>query len=89
MTNRYRTFRCGPLTAGYEPGLGWVRVFDYGVSFKDRRVHRAYFSERNGYGPGFYLGPYYITPLAPMVMRAVRVAPPRPAAPAPDGRVWN
>ncbi len=84
MANRYRSFRLGPLTGGYEPGLGWVRLFDYGVAYKDSRMHRAYFSERNGYGGSVKVGPYYITPLRPMVMRvSVRPAPPA------DGRVWN
>lgn len=32
-----------------EPGLGFFRLFGVGLSWKDTRVHRLLFSERNGY----------------------------------------
>ncbi len=30
-------------------GIGWFRIFGYGIHWKDTRRHRLLFSERNGY----------------------------------------
>lgn len=40
---------------------GWIRVFGYGVSWKDTSRHRLRFSERNGYDTGLQVGRYYVS----------------------------
>jgi hypothetical protein len=37
-------------------GAWWFRVFGIGISWKDVRLHRLLFSERNGYYKGLKIG---------------------------------
>lgn len=37
-----------PFAIAREPGIGWFRVFGYGLHWKDARRHFVFFSERNG-----------------------------------------
>ena len=44
-------------------GIGWFRLFGYGLHWKDTTKHRLYFSERNGYTKGVWLGKFFVTAL--------------------------
>jgi hypothetical protein len=48
----------------YKGGF-WIRVFGYGISVADRRIHPALFSERNGFKKPLKVGPYAIGYLHP------------------------
>lgn len=37
-------------------GLGWLRLFGFGLRWKDRRQHSLIFSERYGYQRGMEIG---------------------------------
>lgn len=39
-------------------GLWWFRVFGWGFHWKDNRIHRPRFSERNGYDRRVAIGPW-------------------------------
>jgi len=47
------------------PGLGWFRLFGYGVAWTDHRVRRPLFSERHGYVWALHLGPWCLRWLRP------------------------
>jgi hypothetical protein len=47
-------------------GLRWFRIFGFGVSWKDTRIHPLAFSERYGYQKGLRLGHWQIHLLMPM-----------------------
>lgn len=40
----------------YRNRLAWFSFFGLGLLFKDSRVHRAYYSERNGYVKTWRIG---------------------------------
>ena len=46
-------------------GLGWFRIFGYGLSWKDTRVSPPLFSQREGYRSRLHLGPIWIGFLRP------------------------
>ena len=41
--------KIGPITGAGDPTLGWVRLFGWGIHWKDTSRHWLLFSERNGY----------------------------------------
>ena len=41
-----------------EPGIGWIRVFGRGFTWKDTRRHALMFSERKGYRRRLEIGPW-------------------------------
>lgn len=43
--------------------IGHVRVFGYGVAWKDSRLYRPLWSERERIYVQFHVGPWVITPL--------------------------
>lgn len=45
-------------------GSFWFRVFGIGLSIQNREIHRALFSERNGYRKVLRVGKWAILPLA-------------------------
>jgi hypothetical protein len=45
-------------------GLGWFRVFGFGLHWKDISKHRMSFSERNGYKKALKIGSWRISLLA-------------------------
>lgn len=51
---RFYLFLC--LMLCLYKGGGWFRVFGCGLAWKDTKIHTLLFSERNGYGRGFYIG---------------------------------
>jgi hypothetical protein len=44
-----------------EKGFGWFRVFGIGLHWKDIRIHKLLFSERNGYSKYIILGDWLIS----------------------------
>jgi hypothetical protein len=47
------------------PGSGWLRVFGFGITWKDTRRHRLIFSERNGYCKHILIGHWSFSFLKP------------------------
>lgn len=45
-------------------GLGWFRIFGFGLHWKDTTMHRMNFSERNGYKKALKIGTYRISYLS-------------------------
>ena len=43
-----------------EKGFMWLRIFGYGISIKDIRLHPIFFSERYGYTKYIMIGSYLI-----------------------------
>jgi len=57
------SWKLGPIeSAGgvqgepFPRGIGWLRLFGYGLLVKDRKRHPPLFSERNGYRKFVYVG---------------------------------
>lgn len=46
-----------------EPGLGYFRLFGFGLGWKDTRRHPLLFSERNGHTPHAMVGAWSIAPI--------------------------
>jgi hypothetical protein len=46
-------------------GLFWFRIFGYGITGKDVRKHRLYYSERHGYQKFLKIGNWYFKWLTP------------------------
>ncbi len=49
----------------YHNQAGWIRIYGYGIHFKNNKVHRPYFSERNGYVKYLKVGSWRIGWLKP------------------------
>lgn len=45
----------------YENRGGWIALFKWQMCFKDTKIHRLYFSQRNGYTKGYMIGSWYFT----------------------------
>lgn len=50
----------GPFYGMVAKHQGWVRLFGYGVAWKDSTVIRPLFSERNGFIQWFSIGPWRV-----------------------------
>src|ERR1041384_6770040 len=56
------TIKLGRIVQGYvEQHSGWLRLFGYGVGWKDHRVHRPLFSERYGHTKHLHIKHYCFT----------------------------
>ena len=58
----------------YDNGIGWFRIFGYGLKFKDSNRHSLLFSERYRYTKWLRKGHWYIGLLKPdkMVKRNIQ-----------------
>jgi hypothetical protein len=55
-----RQISFGPFYGSLRPGLGWFRIFGFGVSWKDTRRHELLFSERTGHTRPLRIGAWRI-----------------------------
>jgi len=42
-------------------GIGYFRIFGKGLLWKNKKIHRLYFSERNGYSKALNIGNWRIS----------------------------
>ena len=49
------------LSFYYHNGIGWVRIFGKGLSWKNLHTHILLFGERNGYTKGIRIGKWYVS----------------------------
>jgi hypothetical protein len=68
--------KLGPIEGTAEPGIGWFRVFGYGLHWKDTRRHHVFFSERNGYMRVLRLGPWSLKWLVPVLVACFTITDP-------------
>jgi len=49
------------FTFNYKGGLGWFRIFGYGLKIKDTTKYDLLYSERNGYSKAITIGRWRIS----------------------------
>jgi hypothetical protein len=49
-----------PISYTYENGMGWVRIFGYGIAWKDTSKHMLLYSERSGNTKRIQIGKWSI-----------------------------